>query len=254
MNQRLSRKEMKQDEFVATLGRGVDYASHHTRQIILGVVGVTVLGALLLGGRLWLQSREANAQASLDRAIRLAEAPIDASAAQPDDADKPSFADEAARRARAKQAFEEVRSEHGSSKAADVAGLYLASIALEESKPDEARQLWQAYLAEHPRDLLSAGARLSLIHLDRQQGKLDDVVAELRRMLDDAGRPLPEDVVLWELAQTLKSQGKVEEARPLFQRIADEFGRSAYNAEANTALRSLPGPTAPVAAAPPVAQ
>ena len=37
-------------------------------------------------------------------------------------------------------------------------------------------------------------------------------------------------------------------------RIADEFGRSAYSVEANTELRSLPSPAAPVAATPPVAQ
>jgi TolA-binding protein len=237
MNERLSRKEMKQDEFVATMGRGVDYASHHARQIILGVVGVTVLGALLLAGRFWLQSREQGAQEVLDRAIRIADAPIDATAPKPDDPESPSFADEAARQTRAKAAFESVRTRHSGSKAADVAGLYLAGIALGEGKAEEARGLWQHYLDEHPRDFLSAGARLSLIRLDRQQGKLDEVAADLRKMLDDANRSLPEDVVLWELAETLKAQGKSEEARPLLQRLADEFARSAYRVDAQTALR-----------------
>jgi TolA-binding protein len=237
MNQRLSRKEMKQDEFVATMGRGVDYASHHVRQIVLAVLTVTLLGALLLAGRFWLQSRELRAQASLDQAIRVAEAPIDPAAAKPDDPEAPSFADEASRRAKAKAAFEAVRSRHSGSEAADVAGLYLAGIAVQDGKADEARTLWQAYLDEHPRDFLAAGARLSLVRLDRQQGKLDEVAAELRKMLDDANRPLPEDVVLWELAETLKAQGKAEEARPLLQRITDEFARSAYRVEAQTALR-----------------
>lgn len=238
MNQRLSRKEMKQDEFVATLGRGVDYASHHTRQILLGVVGVVVLAALLLGGRFWLQNREMKAQAKLADALRVLEAPLDPAAPKPEDLESPSFADEAARRASARQALQAVRADHGRSRAADVAGLYLASLALEEGNPDEARQLWQEYLNDHPRDVLSAGARVSLLHLDRQQGKLDAVATELRQMLDDARRPLPEDVVLWELAQTLKAQGKVDEARPLLQRIADEFARSAYRVEAQTELRS----------------
>jgi len=241
MNQRLSRKEMKQDEFVATLGRGVDYASHHTRQILLAVVGVTALAALLLGGRMWLQNREMKAQAKLADALRVLEAPLDPAAPRPDDAEARSFADEAARRASARQALQAVRADHGSSRAADVAGLYLASLALEEGNPDEARQLWQEYLNDHPRDVLSAGARVSLLHLDRQQGKLDAVATELRQMLDDARRPLPEDVVLWELAQTLKAQGKVDEARPLLQRIADEFARSAYRVEAQSELgQALP--------------
>ena len=244
MNQRLSRKEMKQDEFVATLGRGVDYASHHTRQILIGVVGVTVLGALLLGGRAWLQGREMKAQAKLADALRVLDAPLDPAAPKPDDAASPSFADEAARRTSARQALQAVRSQHGSSRAADVAGLYLASLALEEGKADEARQLWQEYINDHPRDVLSAGARVSLLHLDRQQGKLDDVAGELRQMLDDARRPLPEDVVLWELAQTLKAQGKADEARPLLQRISDEFARSAYRAEAQTELSTAPPPPA----------
>ena len=236
MNQRLSRKEIKQDEFVATLGRGVDYASHHTHQILMAVVGVTVLGALLVGGRAWLQGRENRAEAALDAAIRVSQGSIDPAAPKPDDPQAPTFADAAARRTKAKAAFESVRSQHSGSTAADVAGLYLASIALEEGQPDQARTLWRGYLDENPTGFLAAGARLSLLRLDRQQGKLDDVAAELRRMLDDAKRPLPEDVVLWELAQTLKAQGKTEEARPLLQRIVDEFSRSAYRVEAQTEL------------------
>lgn len=242
MSDRLTRKEIKhdiqQDEFVATVGRGVDYAQHHVRQLLLAVAGLVVLGAILLGGRAWLAHRGDAAHDALAQATRLLEAPIDSAAPKPDDAQAPTFASAEARRARAKAAFEAVVAEHGGSDPADVARLHLAGIAVEEGQPERARELWQAYLGEHSEGLLAAAARVSLWNLDRQQGKGEAVAAELRTMLEDADRPLPEDVLLDELAKTLDQLGKPDEAKAARQRILDEFPRSAYR---DSAQRQLGG-------------
>ncbi|HZI64671.1 MAG TPA: tetratricopeptide repeat protein [Thermoanaerobaculia bacterium] len=235
-SQRLTRKEIKhdiqQDEFVATVGRGVDYAAHHTKTILLAVGAVAVAGALAFGARAWLQARAADANAALAEAVRVAEAPIDAAAPKPNDPRTPSFASEGERRQRAKALLEQVKQEHPRTEAAAVADLYLAGIALEEGDAGTARQLWQAYVAQHDEGMLAAAARMSLLRLDREQGRAEQVAEELRGMLDDAARPLPEDVVLFELAQTLAQLGKAEEAKPLYQRLVDEFPRSPYRSAA----------------------
>jgi tetratricopeptide (TPR) repeat protein len=235
-SQRLTRKEIKhdiqQDEFVATVGRGVDYAAHHTKTILLAVGAVAVAGALAFGARAWLQGRAADANATLAEAVRVAEALIDAAAPKPDDLRNPSFASEVERRQRAKALLEQVKQKHSGTEAAAVADLYLAGIALEEGDAETARRLWQAYVAEHDEGMLAAAVRTSLLRLDREQGRAEQVAEELRGMLDDAERPLPEDVVLFELAQTLDQLGKAEEAKPLYQRLVDEFPRSPYRGAA----------------------
>ena len=69
MSDRLTRKDIKhdiqQDEFVATVGRGVDYAQHHVRQLLLVLGGVVLLGAVVLGGRAWFAHRGDAAQNAL---------------------------------------------------------------------------------------------------------------------------------------------------------------------------------------------
>lgn len=235
-SQRLTRKDIKhdiqKDEFVATIGRGVDYATHHTKAILIALAALAVAGVLAFGVRAWLQGRAAEATAALAEAVRIAEAPIAAAAAKPDDPRSPSFASEAERRTRARERLEELKRRHARTEAAAVADLYLAGLALEEGDAEAARRLWQGYVGKHDDGMLAAAVRVSLLRLDREQGRAEQVVEELRRMLDDAERPLPEDVVLFELAQTLAHQGKGEEAKPFYQRLVDEFPRSPYRAAA----------------------
>lgn len=240
MSDRLVRKDIKQDEFVATVGRGVDYAQHHGKQILLAIGGLVAAAVLVFGVVQWRGSRSEAAQNALADAIRVANARVDATAAKPDDPTAPVFATEADRRARAKAAFETVVKNHGDGDAGSAARIYLGNIAAEEGRLDDARALWQQYLDQEPDGMLAAATRLSLWELDREQGKSEAVAAEVRAMLDDAKRPLPEDALLNELAKTLDALGKPEEAKAARQRILDEFPRSAYRAEAQRAIGQLP--------------
>jgi tetratricopeptide (TPR) repeat protein len=240
MTPRLSRREIKQDELVATFEKGVDYAQHHTRGLLTGVGVVVAVLAVAWGGWFWAGRRSAAANELLGRAIQVAQAPLDAAAPKPDDPVAPSFADATARRQKAEELLRQVQGYRWTD-AADVAGVYLGDLAAEAGDTARARELWRDYVDDHPRDMLAAAARLNLIRLDRQDGKGEQVAAELKAMLEDADRPLPEDVVLWELASTLESLGKVDEARPHYQRLVDDFSRSPYHADAQRKLGAPQG-------------
>jgi TolA-binding protein len=239
MTQHLTRKDMKRDDFASAVGRGMEYAESHARTLLLGLGVVALLAVLFLVGRIFLGNRTEQGQEALSRALKIYQAPIDATAAKPDDPKSPSFPDPVARRTRAKQLFETVRSNYGRSDAADIAELYLAQIAAEEGKLDQARELWTEFVDDHPKNILAGEARVNLIHLDRQQGKSEDLTQRLKAMLEQEEPGLPKDVILHELATTQEELGRKQDALQSWRRITEEYPESAYRAEAQQKVGAL---------------
>ena len=239
MTQHLTRKEMKRDEFATVVGRGMEYAESHARTLLLGLGVVALLAVLFLVGRIFLGQRADRANEALSHALKVYQAPIDAAAAKPDDPKSPSFPDAAARRTRAKQLFEGIRNDYGSSDAADVAGLYLAQIAAEEGQLDRARELWTEFADDHPKNMLAGEARVNLIHLDRQQGKGEALLQRLKTMLEEEEPGLPKDVILYELATTQEELGRKQEALTSWRRLTEEYPESAYRSAAQEKVSAL---------------
>jgi predicted negative regulator of RcsB-dependent stress response len=239
MNQRLTRKEIKRDDFAAAVGRSVEYAESHVRTIVYAVVGVVLVAGLAVAGYFYFGRQRQDANQALAEATKVYQAPIAATGAKPNDPIAPSFPTETARRARAKELLEKVRDDHGMSDAADVAGLYLAQIAADEGRLDDARKLWSDFADEHRGTMLGVEARLNLIDLDRKQGKAEQVVQELQAMLDQGEAPMPQDVILSELGKTLEQLRRPQEAVAFYQRILDEFPQSPYRQEAQQKISAL---------------
>lgn len=239
MNQRLTRQDMKRNELSTALGKGYEYAESHGRTIL--VAAAALLGLALLAGLFYMyrNSQAEKANTALAKAIEVYQAPIDPAAPKPDDPVSPTFADAAARQARAKALFQELYDEHGSTVAGDVASVYLAQIAMAENQPDRARELWNEFLDEHGDHLLAGQTRVNLMRLDRSQGKGEEVAQTLTAMLDETEPPLPMDVILNELATTQEQLGKTQDAVQTWQRIVDEFPQSAYAREARERIAAL---------------
>ncbi|HTQ80153.1 MAG TPA: tetratricopeptide repeat protein [Thermoanaerobaculia bacterium] len=239
MSARLSRKDIKRDEFASAVERSVEYAETHTRMILYAIGAVVLLAALYFGGRAVLHHRAEVANTDLAYALKIYAAPVLATGAKPNDKDDPSFPDEAARRARAKGLFQGVREHHGGTDAADLAGVYLAQIAATEGRIDEARKLWNDFIDSHKESAPAAAARLNLYDLDRKEGKGEALVGRLRPMLDDSSSPLPKDVVLFQLGLTYDQLQRKQEAIGSYQQILDEFPQSSYRQEAQQKLAAL---------------
>lgn len=238
MSQRLSRKDMKRDEFANVVERSVEYAETHTRTLLIALGALVIVGVLVGGIYAFTSRRAAAAQAALSKAIKVYAAPVQAAGAKPDDPDSPSFPSEAAKNARAKKLLAAVRDGYGHTQAAAIAEVYLGRIAAAEGRVDEARRLWSDYADGH-KDSLAAMVRLDLIELDRRQGKGEELVGRLRPMLDDSDPPLPKDTVLYQLGLTYEQLQRRPEAVNSFRQIVDEFPQSAYRQEAQQKLASL---------------
>jgi tetratricopeptide (TPR) repeat protein len=236
MSKRLTAKEIKHDiredevrTFLTRIFETIQERPGLILAIVGGVVGLALLGS---GAYAYLNSQREEANAKLAEAIEIYGAPVVEEGATPDDPEEPSFASAEARRARAREAFEEVRSGLGASEAGEVANVYLAEIALEEGDAAKAREIWESFLEKNEGHVLALSVRLNLIHLDRAEGRAEEVAERLRQELETVEKSMPEDVLLFELAQTLDQLDQDEEARITYQRILDEHPQSPYAARA----------------------
>lgn len=239
MNQRLTRQDMKRNELSTALGKGYEYAESHGRTFLMAAGALLALALLLGLFYMYRNSQAEKANTALARAIEVYQAPIDPAAPKPDDPVSPTFADEAARQARAKALFQELYEEHGSTVAGDVASIYLAQIAMAENQPERARELWNDFLEDYDDHLLAGQTRLNLLRLDRSQGKGEEVAQRLTAMLDEPEPPLPMDIILSELAATQEQLGRTQEAVESYQRILDELPQSPYAQEARQKIGAL---------------
>lgn len=250
MSQRLTRKDIKRDELVNAVGRGVDYAESHSQQLLVtaGIaVGVVLLGILVY---FYANHRSDVANEALAAAAKVYQAPIVPSGAKPDDPQDPSFPSTAARQAKARRMFEHVHDSFGFTDAADVATLYLAEIDAANGKVDTARRLWNDFVRKHGDNVLAVQARLDLLELDRSQGKGEEVARQLREMLDQSDAPLPQDVALAQLGLTLEQLHRDSEAVKTYQQLVDEFPQSPYRSTAQQKVTALDPTRAAAAAAP----
>lgn len=240
MSKGLTRKEIKRNEFVEAVERSVDYASSHSRIILLSLAGVVLVGVAVGGTFLYLKSREDRASAALDRALDAYHAEIVPEGPSPDDPVAPTFADEDARKERARELFTEVKEGFGGSDPAVVAAAFLGRIAADEGDLEEARRQWQDALEGTADTVLATEVRLNLLRLDLQEGKAEQVASELEAMLNDPRQEtLPEDVILFELGSVRERLGRTSEALNAYQRIVDEYPGSPYSAKAQQKASSL---------------
>lgn len=240
MSERLSRQEMKRDEFREAVGKAVDYAGSHARLLVIGAVAVVVVALAGVGVYTWLEAREADAALALNQAIEVYGAPVDEADPQPE-ADDPTFASEDARRAAARDRFQQVYDQYGGTDPGRVALVYLGRIALAEGDPGTARDHWRTFLDQTGDHLVAGEVRLNLVHLERHQGQLEQVAQELEDMLDAREPVLPGDVVLFELGETYEEMGREQDALNAYQRLVQEYQVSPYTQEARQRLGALGG-------------
>jgi tetratricopeptide (TPR) repeat protein len=239
MSNRLSREEIKHDEITDALGRTVEYVASH-RQLLTRVgIGAVVLAVVAVIAGFLFSGDDVGASKALVSAVRVFDAPIDATSPKPSDPVSPSFPNEEARRTRAKELLETVRREHGGSEQAKVAGLYLGRIAASQGDLATAKKSWEDFVAGAPDHFLAAQTRLNLLRLETMQGSKEEAVKKLEGLLEKTEKPLPEDVLLFELATQREALGRADDALAAYQRIVDEFPGSPYQREAQQKVTSL---------------
>ncbi|RLE26187.1 MAG: hypothetical protein DRJ65_06070 [Acidobacteria bacterium] len=225
MGRRITRKQMKQDEFVSTMDHLIRRFGEYWKQAL------AVLGAVLLMVFIWWmigQWSGKQADAASEQ-LSLAVTVYQEALAQ----------DGGGNLTDAEAGFAEVIEEHGRTDQADIARLYQARIQLGRGEIDTARATLVQLVNRHKDDALGRLAALDLVRLRTASGQGAEVAAELEKMVVGRNSQLPRDVALFELGEVFVAEQKPDQAREYFQKLVDEFPESPYVAQARQRLAEL---------------
>lgn len=230
---RQHRHDLKHDRFVDEIGALTDRARANQRLLLMIGVAAIAVALLAYGFFFWRSNQETKGQLALASAIETIEAPV-GEEPQPDQPPTtgPKFKTADERNAAAEKQFREVQSKFGGTDAADVAGLYIARMAVLKGDVASARKGLEAFIDDHDDHLLASSARYSLYQLRIENGEAAKVAAEINAELKEAEPALPGDALLVLLAQAYDVQGDTGKSRETYRRITTEYPDSQYAVEA----------------------
>lgn len=224
MAQRISRKALKQDEFVDAAVDAGHWIERHWPKALLGAaaVGLVVLGTL--GWLAWSQSRNAELEGELAAAITSYEKALaHVEGAASFDEVLPRFA---------------VLAERGGRRPTGrVAEYYRGATLYRLGRNDEAIETLRGVLAASATpETLRAAARGLLARSLTAAGRTDEAIAVLDEALADESSRLPPQQVLLDLGRLHAAAGHDEQARASWQRVVDEFPATAAANDARQLL------------------
>lgn len=227
---RQHRHDLKHDKFVDEIGALSERARANQRLLLAIGGGIIAIALIAYGIYFYRGNREEAAQQALAVAIETADAPI--SETRPEGTTGPHFKTEAERNAAAEKAFKDVSAKHSGTDAADVAGLYLARMAVTKGDVKTARTLLEDFVSDHGDHILVSTAKFSLYQLRIENGEAAQVAQELDAELAKTEPVLPGDSLLVLLAQAYEVQGNAAKSKEAYKRITTEFPESPYVVEA----------------------
>lgn len=231
MAQRLSRRDMKRNELAESVGKTVDYVSHHRRgavEIAAGAAGLVLLVAAFFAVRAY---RERSAGTALSRGLGTLEAPL---ASDPAAQGAAKTYPTAAERAREAEKDLTKAASYGGTIAGRAARVILA--ARLEKGAESQEVLTKA--AREGEGEVGAAAELAVARLLAAQGKTAEAIDRLKRAIESADSAAPKDALLFALAEIYERAGSSEDARATYRRLLSDYPESPYRTEAQQKVPS----------------
>jgi len=235
VGRRLTRKQIKQDEFISLVDRSFHWLGQNWRQASYGLGGVLAAALIWWGVSTFLGSRSEAAEQALSAAIATYQAPtgglVPATAKQ-------SFPSDTARLAAAEQAFQAVTSRYWLTPESRVAAIFLARIAVDRGDQALAIRKLSEVTSRRSADPVVRLAMLDLVRLRIAKGEGTQLVSDLEAMVAGKDPRLTRDTALFQLAKVWEHEGKPEEANRYYRKLVEDFPDSPYRADAQQHLAS----------------
>ena len=233
MARRLTRKQIKHDEFVTVVDHGMHWLSQNWQRVAIVAGSALAAGLVIWGAIALLGSRSSSATAALSEALASFNAPVGAAA--PADA-KVKFATDSERLAAAEKGFQRVSSKYWLTEQARTAKLYLAAIANERGDAAQAVRLLGELTAKHRGDPITRWAMSDLVRLRIAKGEGAQLQKDLEAMAAGTDPRLTRDAAMFQLAVIQERAGKQDEAAKLFKKLVDDYPESSFAYEARQRL------------------
>lgn len=229
MTRKLTRKDMKRNDLVETMGRTVDYVSHHRRGVTEGAVILAGVFLLAAGFVAFRSYRENEAGRELSAALAALAAPV---AGQPAAANATRTFATAAERDREAEDHLKKAAGSGGTAAGRAAGVILA--ARNPSSSDAAERLARA--ARSGKAEVAAAAELDQARLLASAGKTQEAIDRLKSAIESSDSAAPKDAMMFTLAEIYEKSGAAADARATYQRLVSDYPNSPYRADARQKL------------------
>jgi hypothetical protein len=236
VGRRLTRKQIKNDQFVTLVDRWAHWMGQNWKQAAIGLGGAIVVALLYGAVASLIGGRSTAAATALSAAIETYSAPVGSSA--PADA-KVKFGTDTERLDTAEKAFNAIASKYWLTSQARYAKLYLAHIAADRGDTATAVRIFGELASRHTDNPIVRLATLDLIRLRIAKGEGQQLVGDLEAMISGKDPRLPRDVAMFELARMWEKEGKPAEAAKLYRRLLDDFPESPYRNDAQQRLTEV---------------
>jgi TolA-binding protein len=228
---KITRKEIKRDEFATTIGTLTTVVEQHARSLLIATGAVVVLAAAVAGGLWYSHSRDQQARLKLAAIYRAAVGSVAEEGAA------------SARYATRREKYEDivrlagiVLTEHPSSSSAKWAAYWKAEGQKQLGDFAGALETLAPLVASTQDEFLACSSRMLQARVQEAKGDLAAAVETYATLAASAPATFPAEMALMNQARLLEAQGKVEEARESYRRVTQEYPESPYAREASQHL------------------
>lgn len=212
---RIKRKQLKEDEFVSTVNKIIDFAKRRFKELIVAAAAVVCIAIVIIA----VKAIQAN---TVKKESRLLAEVLDLSSQLRDNPDK----------------ITELENLAGNGKFSRVAYLKLAAYWIEQGDTEKAK----SYLEKVPgnrKDLIYYQSRDLLGQIYIQNEEFDSAIDLYKKIEEQNPENYTLDPVLFHLAQAYEQKGDIEEALALYRRVQDEFQQTMYGFDASQKVKEL---------------
>jgi tetratricopeptide (TPR) repeat protein len=230
MAKKMRREDLRRDEVMETVGKGIQFVSAHRRGAT-EAIGIAVALAVLIGAFVAFRAhRENQAGDHLSRALAVLATPLvsdPAAGTVPKTYPSPQERDADADRELAAAA------EFGATRSGREAEVILAA----RGRQKDSLATFDRF-ARSGKTVVSAAAEIDRYRALAAQGKTAEAIAGIKRAIETSASPAPKDALLSELAALYEQSGSPADAKATYQRLASEYPESPYTQEAQSKIGS----------------
>lgn len=229
MARKITRKSLKQDDFVeAAFDVGI-WLEAHWRRVAAGLATTLALVLLASGWIWWSGRKKAEAGRALGEGLSVYQ-PSPGEAAQP-------------RVSEALALFESASRAAPTTPAGRVAALYQGAALLKLGRAAEAVTMLEGFVSTEKDEALAEVARAKLASAYAAAGQTDQAVSTWKEIAEKGLGYYPGDLALLQAGEALYRQGKVAEAREIWQDLVARYPQGPVAEEATKLLSKVAGAT-----------